>query len=55
MKKAVLILVMALGLVLEGLVLFSIHNTRKALASGGDVFHNQVNNLPPGPLIPLIQ
>jgi hypothetical protein len=46
MKRMILVLVMVIGVVLEVLVLSSMSSTRKAVASGGDIFHNQVDNLP---------
>jgi len=46
MKRTILVLVVVIGVVLEVLILTSMSSTRKAVASGGDIFHNQVDNLP---------
>lgn len=46
MKKAALLIGIVLGVVLEVLVLVSVQDTRKKVAEGGDIFHNQVEGLP---------
>ncbi|GEM_PF-5281777 len=46
MKKAALLIVIVLGLVLEVIVLISVQDTKRKVSEGGDIFHNQVEGLP---------
>ena len=45
MKKIFIVLVVA-GFILEALVLTGIYDTKGKVSSGGDIFHNKVENLP---------